>query len=136
MMHVRISTPLSRVNTSLQSLVRQVVLAHNWEILQILARASCSVRHLADELELGEAEISRSLRLMRDFGIVESHAIKKYHFYALNGLVELSMRDEGGLRLFIEWDDKTSFVIELGETPPSAHLADDDSVLVHSPPTT
>jgi hypothetical protein len=73
---------------------------------------------------------------MRDFGIVESHAIKKYHFYALNGLVELSMRDEGGLHLHIEWDDETSFVIELGETPSSAQPAVSDAALVHSPSTT
>lgn len=134
MTHVLISTPFSHVNTSLQFLIRHVSMAHNWEVIQVLARASCSVRYLADALELGEAEISRSLRMMNDLGLVESHSIKKYHFYALADTVRMSMRENRALHLLIQWDAETSLAIEL-DVPSRLYSHSSETTASHPPST-
>jgi len=53
-------------------------------IFELLARRPCSVRQIADELPISRPAVSQHLRVLRDAGLVVSHAEGTRRIYRLN----------------------------------------------------
>ncbi len=62
------------------------------ELLQSLLHSSKDVSTLADDLDVDIATVSKSLRILRENGLVEVHRWKRNHMYAVNRKLEGSLR--------------------------------------------
>ncbi len=82
----------------------------------MLARASCSIHHLAEYLKLADAEISRSLRMLNELGLVTFRNLKRNQIYALAKDVTLTLHDDGALKIQFQWELNTSILIEICPT--------------------
>ncbi|MFC4950979.1 ArsR/SmtB family transcription factor [Pseudonocardia sp. GCM10023141] len=53
-------------------------------IFELLARRPCSVQELADQLPISRPAVSQHLRVLKDGGLVVSHAVGTRRVYQLN----------------------------------------------------
>ncbi len=53
-------------------------------IFELLARRPCSVQQLADQLPISRPAVSQHLRVLKDGGLVVSHAVGTRRIYRLN----------------------------------------------------
>ena len=104
------------IDSKMRELFKHLGVAHSWELLQILALASSTVGRISEQLGLAESEVSRSLKNLRDLGLVDFVTIKKLHFYALSPRVRLAVK-KGMIVLDVPWKGKTSLEIQLDRPP-------------------
>ena len=105
-----------QIDSNLRGLFKQLGVAHSWELLQMLARASSTVGCISQQLGLAESEISRSLKHLRELGLVDFVTMKKLHFYALSRQVQC-VEQHGMIELYIPWEGSWTLVIQLDQPP-------------------
>jgi DNA-binding transcriptional ArsR family regulator len=82
-------------------------------IFELLARQPCSVRELADKLPISRPAVSQHLRVLKEGGLVVSHAEGTRRIYRLNpdGVTALRAWLDG------VWSDALTGFHKLAETP-------------------
>jgi DNA-binding transcriptional ArsR family regulator len=95
-------------------------------IFEALARRPCSVQELADQLPISRPAVSQHLRVLKDGGLVVSHAEGTRRIYRLN--------PEGvtALRTWLDgvWSDALAGfhkIAEASEAPDDSALSDSDT---------
>jgi DNA-binding transcriptional ArsR family regulator len=93
-------------------------------IFEVLARRPCSVQELADQLPISRPAVSQHLRVLKDGGLVVSHAEGTRRIYRLNpaGVTALRTWLDG------VWSDALAGFHKVAE----ASAAPDDSALSDS----
>jgi DNA-binding transcriptional ArsR family regulator len=81
-------------------------------IFELLARRPCSVQELADQLPISRPAVSQHLRVLKDGGLVVSHAEGTRRIYHLNpeGVTALRMWLDG------VWSDALAGLQKVAET--------------------
>jgi DNA-binding transcriptional ArsR family regulator len=95
-------------------------------IFEVLARRPCSVQELADQLPISRPAVSQHLRVLKDGGLVVSHAEGTRRIYRLNPVGVTA------LRTWLDgvWSDALAGfhkVAEASEAPDDAALSDSDT---------
>lgn len=85
-------------------------------IFELLARGPLSVQQIADRLPISRPAVSQHLRVLKDGGLVESHAEGTRRIYSLNhdGVTALRTWLEG------VWADALTGFHKVAEAPPPA----------------
>ena len=81
-------------------------------IFELLARGPCSVQELAEQLPISRPAVSQHLRMLKDGGLVVSHAEGTRRIYRLNpdGVIALRAWLDG------VWSDALAGLHKLAET--------------------
>jgi DNA-binding transcriptional ArsR family regulator len=95
-------------------------------IFEVLARRPCSVQELADQLPISRPAVSQHLRVLKDGGLVVSHAEGTRRIYRLNPVGVTA------LRTWLDgvWSDALAGfhkVAEASEAPDDSALSDSDT---------
>jgi DNA-binding transcriptional ArsR family regulator len=87
-------------------------------IFELLARRPCSVQQLADQLPISRPAVSQHLRVLKDGGLVVSHAEGNRRIYHLNpdGVTALRAWLDG------VWNDALTGFHKLAETDPGQEI--------------
>ena len=64
----------------------------DWEVLICLVHQPHPVKRIAEALELSASEVSKSLRRLREHGLVRATRQKTYHFQHINEELMRSLR--------------------------------------------
>jgi DNA-binding transcriptional ArsR family regulator len=85
------------------------------EILSSLARSRRCVQDLADDIELSLSDVSKSLRQLQQYGLVEYRRDKNRHIYRLTNRV--TVRDDEHVELTVSALDGSTLTIRQGIEP-------------------
>ncbi|MCP3902754.1 MAG: winged helix-turn-helix transcriptional regulator [Planctomycetes bacterium] len=87
------------------------------EILSSLARSRKSVRDLSEEVELALSDVSKSLRQLQQYGLVEYRRDKNRHIYRLTDRVTVRNDETQYVELTVSALDGSTLTIRQGIEP-------------------